>query len=237
MFFDDSSRIKIDYEKGLVRLSIKSSDYSVDEFTIPFSEFDSFYDKATSKKDYESNSIKIKWMSREAIVQVRESMYKRRIFKLSEVKINKILSQFGSQKVIYLNWLSSNGLKAHEVTEEYIYRDENHHQEERGDALAKKLEDKIDKVIDICIQLSESVSHLSTKMKELEHKTQNVVISSSSVSSQQSIESDFSFDDNEHFIPSDLNVNLKGTMTSEATSSEDSAMDAAEALKRLRRSK
>lgn len=216
----------------------------MDEFTIPFSEFDSFYDKATDKKDFESHFIKIKWMSREAIVQIRESRYKRRIFKLSEVKINKILSQFGAQKVSYLNWLTQNNYKAHELTKEYIYKEDEENvgenqksKEDKGEVLAKKLEEKIDTVIGICIKLSESVGQLSTKIKELEHKTQNVVITSSSVPSQKSEEIDFSFKDDEHFIPSDINTDFKGTMTSESTSSEDSVMDAAEALKKLRRRK
>lgn len=243
MFFDDSSRIKIDYYKGLVRLSLKSSDYSVDEFTIPFSEFDSFYDKATDHKDFESHFIKIKWMAREAIIQIRESKYKRRIFKLSEVRINKILSQFGAQKVSYLNWLTKNNYKAHELTKEYLYKEEEEenkgegekNKEDKGEVLAKKLEEKIDTVIGICIKLSESVGHLSTKIKELEHKTQNVVITSSSVLSPKIDEIDFSFKDDEHFIPSDINTDFKGTMTSESISSEDSVMDAAEALKKLRR--
>jgi len=235
VFFDENSRLKIDYEQGLVRLSLKSSDYSVDEFTISFSDFDSFYESATSHKDYESDNIKIKWLSRDAIVQIRESVYKRRIFKFSEPKINRILSQFGAEKIGYMHWLSTNETKAHEVTDEYIYKKEDSDENDnKGEILARKLENKIDKVIDICIQLSESVSNLSTKMKDLERKTQNVVTTSSSVSNQ---ESDFSFGDDEHFIPSDLNVNLKGTMTSESTSSDESAMDAAEALKKLRRSK
>ena len=242
MFFDESSRLKIDNEKGLVRLSIKSSDYSVDEFIIPFSTFDAFYDKATSKENYESEFIKIKWMFREAIIQIRESKYKRRIFKFSEVRINKILSQFGSVKVVYLNWLSSKEIKAHEVTEDYLNDQEDldfssvqmDESTNEGDVLSKKLEEKIDKVIDICIQLGESVGALSSRVKELEHKIENVVITSSNASTQQTDDISFPFSDDEHFIPNDLNINFKGTMTSEATSSEDNASDAAAALKKLR---
>ena len=50
MFFDETSRLRIDYETGLVRLSIKASDYSVDEFIIPYSNFDAFYEYASDAR-------------------------------------------------------------------------------------------------------------------------------------------------------------------------------------------
>tara|TARA_B100000674_G_C37730794_1_gene864218 strand:- start:196 stop:903 length:708 start_codon:yes stop_codon:yes gene_type:complete len=231
VFFDESSRLRINYEKGLVRLSIKASDYSVDEFTIPYSDFDAFYEYASSGGNYDSDNIKIKWSGRSAIVQIRESIYKRRIFKLSESKINKILSQFGAEKIGYIDWLSENTDRATELTSDFIFKSATVDSEEL--LLIRSLDEKLDKVIDICINLGLSMEKIFAKLKELEQKKQNVVIDSSNVQIK-STDGILLSDDNEHFIPNDLNVNFKGTMSSETTSSDETATDAVEALKKLR---
>lgn len=231
MFFDETSRLRIDYETGLVRLSIKASDYSVDEFIIPYSNFDSFYEYASEGSNYDSDNIKIKWINRSAIVQIRESIYKRRIFKLSEPKINRILSQFGAEKIGYIDWLNDNANTAQEITNEFIFKTATVDSEEL--LLIRSLDEKLDKVIDICINLGLSMEKIFAKLKELEQKKQNVVIDSSNVQ-MKSKDSISLSDDNEHFIPNDLNVNFKGTMSSETTSSDETATDAVEALKKLR---
>ena len=231
MFFDETSRLRIDYETGLVRLSIKASDYSVDEFIIPYSNFDAFYEYASEGGNYDSDNIKIKWTNRSAIVQIRESIYKRRIFKLSEPKINRILAQFGAEKIGYIDWLNENSNTAQEITNDFIFKTATVDSEEL--LLIRSLDEKLDKVIDICINLGLSMEKIFAKLKELEQKKQNVVIDSSNVQ-MKSTDGILLSDDNEHFIPNDLNVNFKGTMSSETTSSDETATDAVEALKKLR---
>ena len=242
MFFSETSRVRIDHENGLVRLSLKSSDYSVDEFMIPFSEFDAFYDCATVKEDFVSDDIRIKWLSTNAILQLRESKSKRRIFKFSDSKINRILSEYAAEKIMYLDWLSKNKDLAHELTGEMLYREEEiiSHDNEEVLRMMKMLDEKMDMVLNICLKLHESVNSLSGSIKDMEIKSaslHNKLIITEETVTKAKGDDLFLPKEESHFIPNDLNINFEGTVTSQSTSSEDGASDAAEALKKLRRSK
>jgi len=243
MFFSDSSRVSINKEKGLVRLSIKSSDYAVDEFIIPFSDFDSFSDSVQSKTNFSSDVIKLKWLVRDAILQVKESRYKRRIFKFSESKINGIISSYLSEKILYLDYLSKNDGVVHEFTDEYIYEENEKDKEQdiqirQNDQMAKDLEKKMDQLIGICISLSETcvgldkgLQDLNKRMNSIESKTSSQVVIQGSQTSDDGL---LISENEETFIPSDINVNFTGSMSAESTTTGESALGAVEALKKLR---
>ena len=243
MFFSDNSRVSINSEQGIVRLSIKSSDYSVDEFTIPFSEFDSFADSAQQKQDFSSDNIKIKWLARDAILQIRESRYKRRIFKFSEVKIGRIVSAYLSEKITYLDYLSKNKGTVHEFTEEYLYDSDalmniGKEIKRQNEQMSKDLENKIDQLLNICMNLSttcikldKGIQGLSEKISEIEFNNFEQVVIQSGESVDDGL---FISDDQEQFIPSDINVDFSGSMSAQSTETSDNAMDAVNALKKLR---
>ena len=146
-------------EQGIVRLSIKSSDYSVDEFTIPFSEFDSFADSAQQKQDFSSDNIKIKWLLGMLFFKSENQDTKEEFFKFSEVKIGRIVSAYLSEKITYLDYLSKNKGTVHEFTEEYLYDSDalmNMGKEikRQNEQMSKDLENKIDQLLNICMNLS-----------------------------------------------------------------------------------
>ena len=242
MHFTDSHRVKIDHQQGLVRLSIKSNDQSVDEFMIPVSEFDELYESVSERLNYSSENLKLKYLDRHILFQIRESIAKRRIFKFTETRMLRMMSEFASEKLMYLNWLETEG-KGYESTSAGIFslggRDC------VAAPLALNLSKKVDHLIEVCHSINSGLSslHHMTKlmyerMGEMEINQNIIQGGNTEIKREEFADIGFEIDEEEsHFIPDDLNKDFDGTLISLSESASEDVSDAAKALKELRRKK
>jgi len=229
-FFSEKTRVKVDAKQGIVRISIRSDEKSVEQFIFPFEEVDSMFEAVNVGLNFSSKNFKIIFKPKKIFVQFRENAFKIKIFNFNLSEIQVLCSQFANER-----------LKVEQL-------DPN----ERATIL-----DTCDDIMSLSISLNKHFDNLFQEvrvasqlgfdlepyMKSIDMRLGNIEktlkekgIQGSITPNQHKDDIRFSMD-NELFIPDSFKEDFDGKINTQTTAEQSSTESATEALKRLRNRK
>ena len=229
-FFAERTRVKID-GNGLVRLSIRADQTSVDEFVFSYSEFEAVREAFENEMNIWSSNIRVKRITKGYSVQLRENTFKRKIYDFSISEFQIMMNQYRSCQTVFEK---SGGMdqvgvidpvddiKDLSIKLEHSF--ERLYEEIQTAASAKRIDFDLERV----------VKSIDSKLTSILETTQNLKLGQ--VASPPPMNIPSADLDDEMFIPAKFNDTLQGSVVNEPEISEGTtADDAAEALKKLRK--
>ena len=99
-YFAERTRIKID-EQGLVRLSVRADESCVDEYVFSYSEFEAVREAYEHEMDIRSSNIRVKRIPNGYSVQLKEGVFKRKIYDFTVPEFSMLMAQYGSKQLMF----------------------------------------------------------------------------------------------------------------------------------------
>jgi len=226
-FFSEKTRVRVDARQGLVRISVRSDESSVDEFVFPFEECDSLFEAASAVLDFSSKNFKLRFGGRKIFLQFRENSLKRKIYNLQSVEFQMLCTQFASERIKVEKLDPGERSIISETCDDIM-------------SLSVNLNRHFENLFKEVRLVGKPSFDLETLLKSIDGRLMTIeqtlreggVSMTSSVPSPQG----FSMDD-DLFIPHSFREDFDGNLNVEQTQTESSSDSAAEALKKLRSKK
>ena len=98
-FFSEKTRVKVDAQQGIVRISVRADEKSVEQFVFPFEEVDSMFGAVSAGLNFSSKNFKIIFKSNKIFVQFRENAFKVKIFNFNPSELQVLCSQFANERL------------------------------------------------------------------------------------------------------------------------------------------
>ena len=225
-FFAERTRVKID-DNGLVRLSIRTDETSIDEFVFSYSEFEAVREASDNDMDIRSSNIRVKRIPNGYSIQLRENTFKRKIFDFSISEYQVMMNQYRSCQTLFEKAGGMDQVGVIDPIDDL--KDLSVKLEHSFERLYEEIKNASAKRIDF--DLERMLKSIDTKLTSILETTQNLKIVSHP-SSQSSVAQPHL--DDEMFIPSRFDDSLQGSVLKASEVSEGTTDDAAQALKKLR---
>jgi len=231
-YFPERTRVRID-EQGLVRISIRADQTSVDEYVFSYAELDAVQEAYEYSMDIRSSNIRVKKIPKGYSVQIKEGPFKRRIYDFSTPEFQMMMNQFLSQRIHFEKMGGMSKIGVVDPVDDLK-------------TLSVKLESSFERLYEeikitgnksgVNFDLENVLTSINDKLNAILDATKNINITTvqgQDVSKNTSIpESD------DFFIPSTFEgESFRGKVTNSPTTSTESTDSASEALKELRKSK
>jgi|SRR6056300_174606 small nuclear ribonucleoprotein (snRNP)-like protein len=231
-YFAERTRIKID-EQGLVRLSVRADESCVDEYVFSYSEFEAVREAYEYEMDIRSSNIRVKRIPNGYSVQLKEGVFKRKIYDFTVPEFSMLMAQYGSKQLMFEKegGMSQVGtidpvddLKTLSVKLEHSFE---RLYEEVKNAGARKGVD---------FDLEGILRSIDSKLNAILENTQNIKITGAiNNDTTNTVSTSFYDEEDELFIPSSFEgETFTGKVNRTSEVSEGSTDSAAEALRKLR---
>ena len=228
-FFSEKTRVRVDARQGLVRISVRSDESSVDEFVFPFDECDSLFEAAAAGLDFSSKNFKLRFGGKKIFLQFRENSLKRKIYNLQPVEFQMLRTQFASERIKVEKLDPTERSIISETCDDIMSLSVNLNR--HFENLFKEVRLVGKPSFDLETLLRSIDGRLLTIEQTLREGGGRVSMSSSAPATDS-----FARDD-ELFIPGSFREDFDGKLNVEQTQTESSSDSAAEALKKLRSKK
>ena len=228
-YFSERTRVKID-DQGLVRLSIRADQTSVDEYVFSYAEFESVKEAYDHEMDIRSSNIRVKRIARGYSIQVKEGAFKRKIYDFNISEYQMMMAQYASSRIVFEKTGGMSNIGVLEPIDDLK-------------TLSIKLEHSFERLYEevqkagskkgVDFDLKSVLQSIDNKLNSILEATQNIKITtvqggSNVTKNTREIEDDF-------FIPSNFEgESFTGKVTKSSTTSSDSTDSATEALRKLR---
>jgi hypothetical protein len=221
-FFAEKTRVRVDARQGLVRISVRSDESSVDEFVFPFDECDSLFEAAAAALDFSSKNFKLRFGGKKIFLQFRENSLKRKIYNLQPVEFQMLCAQFASERIKVEKLDPSERSIISETCDDIMSLSVNLNRH------FEKLFREVRLVGKPTFDLEALLRSIDGRLLTIEQVLRDGGMTSSAPGAQS-----FAMDD-ELFIPESFREDFDGNLNVEQTQTESSSDSAAEALKKLR---
>lgn len=231
-YFAERTRIKID-EQGLVRLSVRADESCVDEYVFSYSEFEAVREAYEHEMDIRSSNIRVKRIPNGYSIQLKEGVFKRKIYDFTVPEFSMLMAQYGSKQLVFEKegGMSRVGmidpvddLKTLSVKLEHSF--ERLYEEVKNAGSRKGVDFDLEGIL----------RSIDSKLNAILENTQNIKLTG--VSNNDTTNTSFYDAEDELFIPSSFEGDtFAGKVNRVSEVSEGSTDSAAEALRKLRRKK
>ena len=231
-YFSERTRVKVD-DQGLVRVSVRADQTSVDEYVFAYAEFEVVREAYENSMDVRSSNIRVKRISKGYSIQIKDGAFRRKIYDFAISEYQLLMAQYASASILFEK---SGGMSQIGVLEPV----------DDIKTLSLKLEHSFERLYEevqkagskkgVDFDLKGVLNSIDQKLNSILEATQNIKITT--VQGGQNVTENTREIEDDFFIPSSFEgESFKGKVTKSSTTSADSTDSAAEALRKLRQSK
>jgi hypothetical protein len=231
-YFSEKTRVRIDAKQGIVRISIRADETSVEEFVYPFEETDNFIEAIRAGLNFSSKYFKSIFKQQKIFLQFRENAFKVKIFNFNQSELQMFCAQFASERIKIEKLDPKERATVVDICDDIMSLSVslNKHFEN----LFKEVRVASQLPFDLEPYLQSIDNRLESIEKTLKDKGINVTVQQTGTAPLSSRSSDrFSMDD-EYFIPDNFKEDFEGKINTQKTEEASSTESAAEALKKLK---
>ena len=227
-FFSERTRVKVDAIQGVVRISVRSDETSVEEFIFPFEECDHMFEAVGAGLNFSSRNFKIIFKPSKVFVQFRENALKRKIFNFNAGEFQLLCVQFANERLKVEKLDPSQRSTILDTCDDIMSLSISLNK--HFDKLFKEVRVASQLPFDLEPYLKSIDSRLGNIEKTLKEK--GIQVTTSQVL-QRRDDSAFDMDD-EFFIPETFKDDFEGKIQTQKSAERSSTETASEALKKLK---